>query len=166
MERWLFTPLTSLIPVALLVMLTIGCGKQVPTEFKDLCPTTITIVQNGTPLEGASVALTPLGGGSYSAGGTTDAKGEVVIYTQGDFQGAKPGKYRVSVIKETRTRNEGVTYAQGQQVTPEQRKAEFTIRTFVDPKYTSSRMSPLEIEIKPGENNQTFDLGDPVDKVL
>lgn len=160
--------LASLLPIAFLAALTVGCGKTIPAEFQDLCPTTITIVQNGTPLEGASVALTPLGGAGLSAGGTTDAKGEVILYTQGEYKGAKPGKYRVSVVKESRTLNEDAAGGSvgGPPATPEQRKAMYTIRTFVDPKFTSSRMSPLEIEIKSGENIQTFDVGDPIDKVI
>ena len=164
MEKWSLAPLMS---VALLVIFAVGCGHKIPAEFQDLCPTVITIVQNGTPLEGASIALTPLGGSGFSAGGTTDANGVVVLLTQGEYKGAKPGKYRVSVVKESRTLNqefEGNSMAGP--ATPEQRKAMYTIRTFVDPQYTNSRTSPLEMEIKAGENNQTFDLGDPVDKVI
>jgi len=165
MKKWLHA---SLLPIAILAGVTVGCGKQIPAEFRDLCPTTITIVQSGTPLEGASVALTPLGGAGLSASGTTDAKGEVVLYTQGEYKGAKPGKYRVSVVKESRTLNEGFSADSpgAGPATPEQRKAMYTIRTFVDPKFTSSRLSTLEIEIKSGDNTQTFDVGDPIDKVI
>ena len=158
----------SMIFTAMLVFPAVGCGKKVPPEFRDLCPTTLKIVQKETPLEGASVALTPLGGAGLSAGGTTDAKGEAVLFTQGEYKGVKPGKYRVSVVKESRTLNQEVpeNSMAGPPITLEQRKAMYTIRTFVDPQYTNSRMSPLEIEIKSGDNAQTFDVGDPVDKVI
>ena len=132
------------------VGLTAGCGRgpKRPEGMPDLYKTTITITQADSPLADAMVNL-KLADGAQSqwySGGATDANGVVTVSTQGDFQGAPAGKYKVLVSKVT-TENDpsnerSLTYE------------------MVDPQYANFAKTPLEIEIKaePG-NTFTLDVG-------
>jgi len=91
-------PLT-LLPIALLlVCLVVGCGPSRPSTI----PVTGTVTLNGTAVEGASVMLMPEGEGQ-AATGITDAEGEFSLKTYDPGDGARPGSYKVTVIKKETT---------------------------------------------------------------
>lgn len=84
--------------------LTLTCGL-LATAFQAcssrdarLCPVTGTVVYRGQPVEGAAVAFRPQGGGQLVTG-TTDAQGRFKLTTFKLGDGARPGKYVVSVSK-------------------------------------------------------------------
>lgn len=86
-----------------------GCGgEKTPPDMPKLQPTSITIVQEGTPVEGASVQLQKKDDLAYKwfAGGVTDAQGVCVIRTLGKYNGAPEGDFQVVVYKTTRTESE------------------------------------------------------------
>ncbi|GHT09827.1 hypothetical protein FACS1894170_01030 [Planctomycetales bacterium] len=59
-----------------------------------LYPATLTVLQDGKPLENASVVLINTDATStWSAGGQTDAKGVVMLQTMGQFKGIPEGTY-------------------------------------------------------------------------
>lgn len=83
------------------LLLTLGCGGggvEKPDHIPDLASCTITITHNGSPVEGASVLLAPESG-QFSAAGITDSNGVAVVKTDGKYEGAVPGSYKVSVTK-------------------------------------------------------------------
>lgn len=130
-----------------------GCSKSdKPEGFPDLYPCEIKIVQDGAPLEGANVTL--VGGATWAVGGGTNAGGVAKIHTHGKFDGAPVGKYKVLVTKNV---TEGAP-------TPEQLNdpsysgdGGSTYNT-VDKKFGTQTTTPLEIEITPGSNSETFDV--------
>ncbi len=79
----------------------VGCGgPKKPADLPELFPCSITIIQDGQPLEGASVQLNdPSSSSRFVVGGTTDEKGVAVIRTDGQYPGAPVGKYKVLVSK-------------------------------------------------------------------
>ena len=80
----------------------VGCGgPKKPADLPELYPVKITVIQDGKPLEGASVQLNdPSLAIRFVMGGKTDAKGVAVIKTDAQFAGAPAGKFKVTVSKE------------------------------------------------------------------
>ena len=79
-----------------------GCnpGQKLPEGMPPLTPCTLTITQDGKPLEGATISLFSIGGAqSFYPGGKTDANGKAEIFTNGKYQGVPDGKYKVVVSK-------------------------------------------------------------------
>ncbi|MGL4943878.1 MAG: hypothetical protein ACRC46_11895 [Thermoguttaceae bacterium] len=93
----------SLVCVALVCVTVFGCGGATrPDGLPKLVPCTLTIqYEDGSPVADAMVALAPenIEMGKFSMSGKTNASGQVVIRTHGDFSGAPEGKYRVTVSK-------------------------------------------------------------------
>lgn len=83
-----------------------GCRDDRPAGMPKLLPVTLSFTQEGSPCEGASVRLISeeTGGGKWSVGGATDAKGEVSLKTYGKFPGVPEGKYKIVVSKVERER--------------------------------------------------------------
>lgn len=74
-----------------LVLTASGCGGG-----PDMAPVTGTVLLDGSPLAGASVAFTPNGGGR-AATGTTDESGQFQLTTFEQNDGALVGEHSVSV---------------------------------------------------------------------
>ena len=148
---------------ALTLILASGCGKGVPKDYPALYPCTITIMQDGSPLSGASVLFKPTQYDSMSASGITDEKGVAVMMVQATYEGVPAGNYKVMVVKQTRERNPAVSdeQIQGQNVSMELRDKAYIVTHFVDPKYGDSTKTPLEIQVKEGKNEQTFEVPKP-----
>ena len=85
---------------ALLALASLGCGQKTPDGMPDLQPTTLTVIQGGSPLADATVNLKSLDPSTaWTCGGVTDAKGVATLVTHGQYKGAPVGKYKVSVSK-------------------------------------------------------------------
>jgi len=155
--------LVPLLPVIMLVMLSGGCGKSIPAEFRNLCPTTITIMQDGAPLSEASVLFKPVQNDAMSASGITNEKGVATMMVQATYKGVPAGKYKVMVVKQTRERNPAISdeQMQGQNVSMEVRDKAYIVTNFVDPLFGDSLRTPLEIEVTQGKNEQTFEVSKP-----
>ncbi len=93
--------------IALLLLLGIavqgvfGCGgPKKPSDLPELYPCKIKVIQDGQPLEGASVQLNdPASTSRFVVGGVTNAEGVAELKTDGKFKGAPAGKYKVLISK-------------------------------------------------------------------
>ena len=141
-----------------------GCGEKKPDGMPKIYPCTITITQENSPLEGASVLLIsddPVLG-KWSVAGTTDASGNAVIKTHAKFSGAPAGQYVVVVSKEeyvaeaaAKTDNrDDVT------ITPQ------TLYYLVDQKFSQKETSPLKFTMEAKSTKATFDTGKKVREKL
>jgi hypothetical protein len=141
-----------------------GCGgPQKPDGMPPLYPCSITILQDETPLAGAVVAL--VGDGKWASHGQTDEKGVAKIITYGQFQGSPEGTYLVTVSKrisegdppKSNVDENGRVLGPPTLVVP-------SYVELVASEYTSSKTTPLTIEVKPAKkgNDQTFDVGKAV----
>jgi len=140
--------------LALLLAATLtGCGKQRPDWLPELYPMTIIIIQDGKPLEGASVQLIPSDSGRFAVSGTTDIAGQAVLKTSGQYSGVPAGQYKVVV---TKTEIEKI----GPPPKDEYSSQPIINYHLVETQYGSRKTTPLEIEIVSGKNEtKTFDIG-------
>lgn len=145
--------------VSLLGISSLGCGgPSGPDGMPELHPTILTITQGGAPLEGASVQLVSTDPtlSRWACGGASDAMGQVVITTLGQYPGAAVGTYKVTVFKELM---ETTGPANADPATPSVTKA-FAL---VDPKFQTTETTPASVTITAGENKPpAIDLGAPV----
>lgn len=137
-----------------------GCGAEVekPVGMPDLYPCTLTLVQEGQPLVGATVqTISEDAGGRWGASGITNEQGEAVLITYGKYHGVQAGKHHVIVNKQeadaAEVKMEAGIPVPGAGTLPK-------VFTLVEKRYTHQKTTPLELEIAPGQSNdQTFDCG-------
>ncbi len=145
-----------------------GCGEKTPPDMPKLFPTSITITQEGAPVEGASVQLLKKDDLNYKwlAGGVTDATGVCVVKTMGKYNGAPEGAFQVVVYKTVRTESE--TRKNQPQPPQDPKEAQEWVKKVaeeekefeeIDPKYKKVDKTDLTITIASGKNEQTFDVG-------
>lgn len=78
-----------------------GCAApEEPDDWLDRVPATVTVNYKDAPVEGAYVTLFPEGDGGKSAQCVTDAGGKGVLGSYAADDGAVPGSYKVTVVKE------------------------------------------------------------------
>jgi hypothetical protein len=124
-----------------------GCAPSLPKGLPPIYPCTITLTQEGVPLEGTSVALIPEDTTlNFVFAGATNSSGNVEMYSHGKHRGVPAGKYKLFITKKDREiQNEKIWDV-----------------SLVDVKYTKPDTSPIEIEIAKKKNKFTFDLGKAV----
>jgi len=86
---------------ALACVLCVGCGPKNtrPADLPDdMTPCVLTIMQDGKPLEGASVELVYDAQVKYTTSGSSNEKGEAIMMTYG-FAGAQQGTAKILVTK-------------------------------------------------------------------
>lgn len=175
MKKYIFVVLAG----GLLSMVSFfGCGgEKLPDGMPPLFPYEITITQEKTPLEGASVYLVS-DAVPYVIAGKTDASGLATMKTQ-DYTGVPAGDYKVTVSKVETTPSqygetppeseaaEGETPEEAQMKTMKewenQRRHEYRpTHSYVDAKYETPESSELTLTVsKSGSAN--FDVGPAVD---
>ena len=149
---------------------TTGCGGQKkPPGMPDLFPCKITITQEGTPLEGATVTLFPKTGGSngWNTVGLTNANGVAEMKTQVDFKGAPVGEYVVRVTKTDispsafpeKAPTDPVEYEKWYQGSSVEKRITYRL---VKAEFDDMRRTPHFITIDKGKNEATFDVGEPI----
>jgi 5-hydroxyisourate hydrolase-like protein (transthyretin family) len=133
----------------------IGCSKSLkPDGFPPLYPASIMVIQDGQPLEGASVILFRVDDSPQKWGiaGVTDKGGRAVLLTHGIHSGVPEGEYAVTVNK-----------AEEVEVS---HRAESTVTesfTLIEKQHVDKESTPLRIQIqKKGKNYKEFDVGKPV----
>ena len=146
-----------------------GCaGEQLPDGMPKPYPTTITIIQDGQPLEGASIALIPMdASNSWNAGGITNASGNAAIKTLTKYDGVVPGKYYV-IIKKLSV--DEIKKAPDKETDPagyekwlvESAKETFAGYDLVDPKFAKISPNAETIEVIEGKNEKSIDIGKAV----
>jgi hypothetical protein len=124
-----------------------GCAPSLPKGLPPIYPCTITLTQEGVPLEGASVALIPEDTTlTFTFAGATTSTGSVEMYSHGKYRGVPAGKYKLIVTKKYyEIQNEKVWDV-----------------SLVDLKYNNLNTSPLQVEIAKTKNKLTFELGKAV----
>ena len=145
-----------------------GCGgEQLPPGMPRLYPATLTVTQDGKPLEGASIILTNVDPSvSWSAGGATDQNGVLRLRTMGRYDGVPAGTYRVAVSK---IESPNLTLPDEMPSDPEGvreynrilREIENNTFYVVDPKFSLGN-SELEVEISPSNLRVTVDVSPAV----
>ena len=136
------------------LLLTIGCGpSNRPEGLPSLSPCTITVTQQEKPLADASVQLIPKFESPWPVTGLTDASGNAVMVTYGQFKGAPLGEYTVVITKnESKSEGNADEYSSG--ITE--------IFSLVDVQYTKPETSTLEITVEKKRNTKKCELGGPV----
>jgi len=149
----------------------VGCrfGRERPKDMPRLYPVRLTIIQEGVPLEEATVTLrSKIPGFRWSVSGITDSKGEVELVTNGFFPGVPEGEYKILVEKTIRIGPPNPDLREMPADELERSKIfrkiakESKIMIVVDPQYKNEASTPLEIGITKSNNGQTFDVGKPV----
>jgi len=144
-----------------------GCGgEQLPDGMPKPYPTEITVLQGGSPLEGATVALMSADPSNpWSASATTDATGKANIKIQGRYVGAVPGKYHVLVTKSETDESKFVIpdatadpagYAKYMN---EGSGEVLNTYDLIDPKFNQLTANTETIEVVAGKNEKTIDVG-------
>jgi hypothetical protein len=154
MRTFLFLALGT----ALLIQAGCGGGETGrPVDLPRLYPVNITIIQGGSPLEGATVTLVSKTPATYgTASGTTNASGVATIRTYG-YDGVPAGDYTVLVEKRDSenqreaTTEEGLTYLTGGQ-----------LYNYVDVQFSTVANSPLSITVTERGVRESIDVGAPV----
>lgn len=150
----------SLCGCFLLGLSAVGCGSAPdrPENMPPLLPVQVKLLQDGTPLAGASVRLVPNGASSsWYTGGTTNDQGIAEVHTHGKFSGAPAGKYKLVVTKfETPSATSSTLENLNQ---PTSKDATYDL---VDPKFGNPSKTTLELEVTEGQADHEFDLGPAV----
>ena len=151
--------LYMILPVIFLLLLT-GCQKENrPEGMPKLTPVVLTFQQSGAPLSGAVVSLVPIDSANsrWNAGGTTDPQGKLKVKTLAQYDGAVPGKYKITVIKtERELLPEGMTMAERMKYKPKP-PVEHAHKKYADKKST-----PLEVEVSDTSANPlSFEVDKP-----
>ena len=149
-----------------------GCSQaKRPAGLPTLYPCEITITQGEKPLEGAVVRLMlESGSADWAMSGKTGANGVAKISTA-LFAGAPEGTFKVLISKADVTPSKYTEPAD--QSSPEWQKwNELVINEvrhtvlFVKPEYDHVNTTPHSITITKGKNQQTFDVGEPVEIIV
>ena len=150
----------------------LGC-ERLPEGFPKLYPTTITITQEGEPLDEADVHLYRPDDPDFRwiIAGRTDSSGTARLYTlvppELRKNGAPEGKFKVTVSKTT---FDAVPSAPNPVDPPEVHRAYIEqIRTidphthyFVEEEYSNLHTTQLEITVERKRNSFTLDVGNKI----
>ncbi|MDR1268941.1 MAG: carboxypeptidase-like regulatory domain-containing protein [Planctomycetaceae bacterium] len=154
------------ITLSIFVSIIAGCGdKSRPSDLPPLYSCTVTVTQDGQPLEGATIRFDSVdsAGAKYQAAAVSGADGTASMKTYG-VQGSPVGKYKVVVTKIV---SESTEYKLNESTGKEEPVNSKRYR-FVEPQFTSAETTPLEIEITGNEKNviKTFDVGKAVKEFI
>lgn len=148
-----------------------GCTRRdsLPADMPKLESCTLTFTQDGAPLQDALVSLFPVDGSKWSATGRTDSKGVCAPQTQGRYPGVAQGKYKVTVSKILSEESKMGSPPSDDADSPaykewQEKKDKEVIPAYqlVNGEYTNRSSTKQEIEIKPGKNTETIDVGKAV----
>lgn len=148
-----------ILSLAFLFLSSAGCSELRPEGMPKLHPVTITIIQDGKPLEGASVVLTPVEPANvkWFSGGETDSRGIVTPRVHGKYKGSPAGRYFVSVSK-----------TETEPTPPEKLDTDFVANSYnlIDPKFRESpELQEIEV-VSSGKNAWTLDVGPTVRQLV
>ncbi len=158
--------------VATVVFCAIGCGgPQKPSDLPDLYPVKLTIIQDGQPLEGATVYLVDTTNTCrFTVGYQTDAKGIADLKTDGKFPGCPAGNFKVVINKKFMPE-----MPTGNPPSDPEERAEFDrkikelndqVAETVDVKFTKASTTPEVIEVTSAGLEKTIDVGEKVHVLL
>lgn len=158
------------LPVVFLVVLAVsGCFRSGPADLPRLYPCSITVQQEGKPLEQAVVQLVAADGSQkWHPLGSSDPQGTARMNTNGVYPGAPAGTYKIVVSKVQQS--ESKLGPEPPLESPEheawlQKKGAENLDAFslIELKYTKPGETPLEIEVKKQRANTLLvDVGKAV----
>jgi hypothetical protein len=150
----------------------IGCGEKLPSDMPQLYPLTLTVIQDGKPLDRAVVELICKDTQSKWGGtGLCDTSGKAEIYTQGKYKGVPAGTYSIIVTKHFTepSKYEGqpipdptvdlTAYENWMHALDSE---DLTSYHLVELKYGSVDTTPFSIEVGKGEKPPLLDVGNAV----
>ena len=149
--------------LSLALLLHVGCGGDDgrPADMPRLHPVNISVIQDGQPLEGASVTLiaeAPAVAQYSRSSGTTTAAGTATIRTYG-FNGVPVGDYKV-VIEKRVTEGEQQILAEDGEVLGTRGGRVYQL---VDTQFSTETASQLSITVEERRGaRETFDVGEAV----
>jgi len=154
--------------LSVLMLSIVGCqGEKKPDGMPALHKTTLTFTQDGKPLADATITLMPLDAANtkWPSGGTTDSSGVLKVKTMTKYDGLPEGKYLVGV---TKTETEGTAAPVESSDSPGARPAVSTQKSYylVEKQYRLANTSGLEVEVKPGKNEKTLEVGKAVRELI
>jgi hypothetical protein len=139
--------------IVLLALVVAGCRREI-----DTVPAGGSVMFNGAPVQGADVGFLREAGRGPAAIGVTDAAGRFQLKT-GKYDGAVPGKYAVTVQKDTSSSMkipdplpEGMTksmYMRANNLIP---------RPLLPQKYSNFQETPLHLEVSSDYAKNQFEL--------
>ena len=93
--------ITNPFAISCILLLAAGCTQQRPDGLPKLYPVSLRVVQEGKPLDGASLVLRTADADAlpWTIGGKTDDSGTLVLWTHGKYKGVPAGKFKVVVSK-------------------------------------------------------------------
>lgn len=161
MKRYLF-------PAFLLLALLSfsGCSnEQKPADLPTLHPVELTVIQDGKPLEGATVLLMPTGTSTrFSSSAVTDKSGVAAIKTDAKYPGAPEGKYKVCISKVVAPSaahvDNSLSYEEQQSKIAESAKQ---TKSVVDSKFLKFGTTTFSIDVTSTGVKETLDVGAAVD---
>ncbi len=128
-----------------------------------LYTTSVTVMMDGKPLDGAAVSL-HAPGNSWALGGQTNEKGVALIKTNGNYNGAPAGEYTVCVTKKrfeegpTSQQPEpeglGEKYAYRKRIAAERKEIPLVDLEFADPKTSQLKLTVSD----KGKTNETLEV--------
>lgn len=151
------------------VVVIAGCGQKLPEGMPKLFTAKVVVTyDDGTPVQGASVLLSPVDKATtedWSSGGTTGADGSIELYTRGQYAGVPAGAYKATVRKIITENTEPIK----DELDPESYK--IAMKQFkqpsgpdpmvnyhvIDPIYGSPTDSPLDVTVE-AKNGNKFEL--------
>ena len=156
--------------VCFLPSLFMGCGgERRPDGMPRLYPASIQIMQEGTPLDGATVTLVSEDAelGRWAPTGITDASGVAVMQTNGLYSGAPLGTFKVVVAKRLTEPHPNPELAAAPHGHPDAARYdrlnnERKTFNYVATQYSSIAETPLSVEIVSGQRTYSIDVGERV----
>lgn len=144
----------------------LGCGgEKKPADLPELFPTKVTIIQDGKPLEGASVTLNN-DQTRFMVGGITNETGVAELKTEGKWKGAPAGHYKVLVSKifVPEVSNEVPPEDPEARKEFDKKLAEINAQQAqtVDVKFNRPAQTPLELDVAAPGAEAEFDVGEKV----
>lgn len=141
--------------VGMLLLISLGCGGK-NSDRPATARVTGTVLYNGSPVDGATVAFIPKDG--RSATGVTSAAGEFTLQTYDTNDGAVLGNHTVTITP-------AIGSSQDDEVPPNDPDSLQTMQEVMDKrlpqKYSSADTSGLTREVADdGQNDFTFELTD------
>ena len=151
------------------LVLLAGCSETLPDGFPKLHPTTLTVIQEGTPLAEANVFLYSIDDPSsrWIVTGVTDSKGiaqlETIATAQIRKKGAPAGKFKVTVNRSKADEVPVVSpMAEQDEINAwraEMRQLKPQVHCYVEQQYTDINATPLEVVLEKKTNAVSVDAG-------
>ena len=165
MKRVLFGAMALLLPVLTLF----GCGGPAsPDGMPDLVKKTVTVTQDGQPVEGVHLTLFLVEGPgkNWPIYGDSDASGKVMFHTmRTEFNGAPEGSYIVMAEKVERTPSrfdnvEAADMDEAREIAAKRRAEYRPSYDLVNPELKTREKTTLKLSItKKGCSPETLELG-------